>query len=120
MTIEIIVGIIGIAFILLVIFCIMTLLRLRKLIKKTDRVLTEVHHLLHAVSEPSVELIHNTNKLIIDIKKKSEGLDVLFRPLYGLKKERSEEHKGYEKIYGLLECIVEGVQLFSKIKNEMK
>jgi uncharacterized protein YoxC len=117
MIIEIIVGIIAIAFVLLVIFSIITLHRLRKVMKKTDRVLTDAHHLLHALSEPSVELVHNTNKLVVDIKKKSEGLDVLFRPLYGLKKEKTEAH---EKLSGLLECVIEGVQLFQKIKNEMK
>lgn len=117
MIMDIIVGVIGVAFILLVIFFIMTLLRLRRLMKTGDRVLKKVDHLLHALSEPSVELINNSNKLVMDIKKKSEGLDVIFRPLYGLKKHG---HKGYEKISELLEFVAEGVQLFSKIKKEMK
>jgi uncharacterized protein YoxC len=120
MIIEIIVGAIGASFVVLVIFLIMTLYRLRKVMKKTDRVLTEAHHLLHTLSEPSVELIHNTNKLVVDVKKKSEGLDVIFRPLYDLKKERSEGSKGFEKICDLLECAIEGARLFIKIKNERK
>jgi len=120
MIMEIIVGVIGISFVLLVVFSIVTLQRLRKVIKKTDRVLTEAHYLLYTLSEPSTELIHNANRLLLDIKKKSEGLDVIFRPLYDLKKEKSEGHKGVEKICDLLECVVAGIQLFSKIKNEMK
>lgn len=120
MIMEIIVGTIGAAFVVLVVFLIMTLQRLRKVMKKTDRLLTEVNHLVHAVAEPSVELVHNTNKLVVDVKKKSEGLDVLFRPLYGIKKERPEGHKGVDKICELLECAIEGVRLFTKIRNEMK
>jgi|GEM_PF-1634975 uncharacterized protein YoxC len=117
---DIVVGLIGIAFSLLVVFLIIALNRLRKLMRKADRVLIEVHHLLHILSEPSADLIQNTNELILDIKNKSEGLDVLFHPLYDLKKEKSEKHKGLEKTCSLLECIVTGIQLFSKIKNEMK
>jgi hypothetical protein len=56
----------------------------------------------------------------MDVKKKSEALDVIFRPLYCLKKERSEEPTGYKKISEILELVIEGVQLFSKIKKEMK
>lgn len=114
---EIIAGVVAIAFVLLVVFLIITLQKLRKVIKKTDRVLSEVHRVLRDFSEPGVELIDNTNKLILDVKKKSEGLDVIFRPLYTYKKEG---HKGYEKICDLLGCVAEGVRLFSKIKNEMK
>jgi hypothetical protein len=120
MIMEIIVGIIGIAFIVLVVFCVIALQRFRKVIKKTDYVLKEVHYLLHSITEPSVELIENTNKLVLDVKKKSEGLDVLFGPLYCLKKERSGGHKGCEKICDLLGYVAEGIQLFNKIKNEMK
>jgi len=120
MIMEIIIGVIGIAFILLVIFLIMTLLRLRRFIKTADRVLTKADHLLHAISEPTVELIQNSNKLVMDVKKKSEALDVIFRPLYCLKKERSEEPTAYKKISEILELVIEGVQLFSKIKKEMK
>ena len=117
---DIIIGVIGIAFIILVIFLIMTLLRLRRVLKTANRILMKADHLLHDLSEPTVELIDNSNKLVMDIKKKSEGLDVIFRPLYGLKKERPEEHTGYKKISEILEYVVEGVQLFSKIKKEMK
>jgi uncharacterized protein YoxC len=120
MIMEIIVSVIGFAFIVLVVFFIMTLHRLRKVMKKTDRVLTDVHHLLHDLSEPSIELIHNTNKLIVDVKKKSEGLDAIFSALHGLKKEKIEGSKGFKKICDLLEYALEGARIFSKIKTEMK
>jgi uncharacterized protein YoxC len=120
MVIEIVVGAIGIAFILLVIFFIITLQRLRRVIRKTDRTLTEICYLLHSISAPSIEMVDGVNKLIGDVQKKLEGLDVLFHPLYGLKKEKSEGHTTSEKIYGVLEYITEGVHLFNKIKKEMK
>lgn len=120
MIMEVIVGAIGIAFILLVVFSIITLQRLRKTVKKTDRVLTEIHYLLRSLSEPSVDLVHNANKLILDVKKKSEGLDVIFRPLYCLKKEKSERDTTFEKIIELVGCVAEGIQVCRKIKKEMK
>lgn len=121
MSVEtIIIGVIGLAFIVLVIFLVMTLQRLRRVLKTSDRVLKQVHYLLHNISEPSEELIENCNKLVMDVKKKSDGLDVIFRPLYNIKKERHETHKGYDKIGQILECVAEGVELFGKIKKEMK
>jgi uncharacterized protein YoxC len=120
MSIETGVGIVAIAFSMLVIFLFVTLNRLLRVIKKTDRVLTEASHLLRSISEPTVDLIENTNKLIVDVKKKSEGLDILFHPLYGLKKEKPERSKSSERLYEILGCALEGIQLFNKIKKEMK
>ncbi len=118
MIIEISVGTIALAFVALVIFLIISLQRLRKVLKKTQRVLSEAQNVLHSLSEPSVEMIHNTNKLIVDVKKKSEGLDILFRPLYALKKGSESYPSGkYADIAGF---VLEGIQLFNKIKNEMK
>jgi uncharacterized protein YoxC len=117
---EIIAAAVGSAFIVLVIFLIRALQRLCKLAKKAEHVLTEVQHVLYDISEPSIELIDNANKVVLDVKKKAEGLDVIFRPLYDLKKHRSDGHNGFEKIGGLLEYIAQGIQIFSKIKNELK
>ena len=119
MAMEFIVGSIGVAFILLTVFFIITLLRLQKVIKKTDLVLKETHHLIRSISEPSVELIENTNELILDVKKKSEGIDVIFQPLYNLKREKSNVHR-FDKICELVGCIADGIELFRKIKNEIK
>ncbi|MBX9838699.1 MAG: DUF948 domain-containing protein [Silvanigrellaceae bacterium] len=120
MTLEIIASITGVAFIAIAISVIITLKRVRNFIKKTDSVLKEVQNTLRSLSEPSIELIHDTNKLILDVKKKSESLDPIFHPLYNLKKERSEGPKGFEKICDLLGYVSEGIQLFSKIKDEIK
>lgn len=120
MIMEFIVGGICVAFIVLVVFLIITLQKVRKLMKKADRVLTEAHITMHTLSEPSLTLVENANDLIVDIKEKSEGLDVLFRPLYTMKKEKSHTKNSYEKISEIMECVAEGVRLFSKIKNEIK
>lgn len=121
MIMEIIVGIIGITFAILATFCVINLQRLGKVLKKTDCLINEVHLTLRSLSGPSVMLIDNTNELISDVKKKSEALDLLFHPLYGIKKElSSKRHKGLEKVCDLLEYVTQGIQLFSKIKDEIK
>ena len=117
---ELIVGVIGIAFIVLVIFFIITLQGLRKTAERTEQTMKEAHHLLRVLTEPTIELIENTNKLIEDVKKKSEGLDVIFRPLYAFRKDRSEKPNSLEKICGVLGFVEEGIQLYKKIKKEMK
>ncbi|MBI2743531.1 MAG: DUF948 domain-containing protein [Chlamydiales bacterium] len=120
MIMEIIVGAIALTFALLVVFLILTLQDTRKTLKKTDRILTDLHKTLEAISEPSAELIHNVNKLTLDIKKKSEGLDVVFRPLYAMKKEAAEGKNSYEKISEIVGCIADGIRLFSRVKDEIK
>lgn len=120
MTIELIVGVIGIAFIVLVIFFIITLQGLRKTAERTEQTMKEAHHLLRELSEPTVELIENTNKLVEDVKKKCEALDVLFHPLNAFRNNRSEKPNGLEKICCVLGFVEEGIQLYKKIKKEMK
>ena len=119
MIMEIIVGAIGLTFAILVIFLILTLQDMRKTLKKADRILSDVHKTLDAISEPSTHLIHNMNKLTLDIKKKADGLDVLFHPLYAMKKEEGEK-KGHDTLTEVMECIAGGIRLFYKLKNEMK
>ena len=118
MIIEIGVGIIALAFVVLVIFLMISLKRLRKVMKRTERLLSEAQNLLHGLSEPSAELIQNSNKLILDVKKKSEGLDLLFRPLYALKKG-TEGHPTW-KYADIAGFVLEGIRLFNKIKHEIK
>jgi uncharacterized protein DUF948 len=119
MIMEIIVGIIGLAFVVLVIFLILTLQTSRKTMKKADRVLSDLHKTMEGVSESSLDLIHNANKLTLDIRKKSEALDILFRPLYLIKREKTEE-KDREKTSEIIECVLDAVHLFSKIKDGIK
>lgn len=117
---ELIVGIIAVAFVALVVFTIIALQNLCKTMKKADRTLAEVHKVLDTLSGPGLELTHNANKLIVDVKKKSEALDVLFRPLYALRREKSDPKNKYEKVSEVMEFVAEGVRLFSIIKDDIK
>ena len=117
MTIEVIVGIIGAAFVVLVVFFIVTLQGLRKVALRTEQAMKEAHHLMRSITEPTVELIDNTNDLIKDLKKKSEALDEILHPFCASKKEKPN---GFEKICGVLGFVEEGILLYKKIKKEMK
>lgn len=119
MTMEIIMGVIALAFVILVVFAILALQASRKTKKKVDRVLMELQKTLEIVSDDGLELIHNTNKLTLDLKKKSEALDVLFRPFYS-KKEKSHEREGSENVSEMIDCVVDGVRLFKKIKERIE
>lgn len=116
MVMEIIVGAIALAFAILVIFLCVALRDARRTIKKTDKILTDIHKTLETLTEPTTHLVHNLDKLALDLKKKSEGLEVLFHPLYAMHKK---EKKGNEKISEILECVADAISLFQKIKNEL-
>jgi uncharacterized protein YoxC len=96
MTSEIIAAIAVGAFIVLVIFSVLTLMQARKTLKKTDLVLWEVH------------------KLLLDVKRKSEGLEALFAPLHALRKKEDSLH-----ISEIIECVTSAIRLFSKLKKEV-
>ena len=85
--------------------------------KKTERVLSEAQHLLHGLSEPSVELIHNSNKLVVDIKKNQKD-SMCYFVHFILKKGHDGHH--LEKVGDIAAFVVEGIQLFNKIRDEMK
>jgi uncharacterized protein YoxC len=95
MVIEICVAVIAVAFVALVVFLIMTLCNLIKTLK-------------------------NVNELTTDIKKKSESLNFLFRPLFKMNKERKEENKNdnYEKASIMMNYMAEGILLFKKLKGD--
>ncbi len=117
---EIIVGAIAGAFIVLVVFAVIALQNVSKTLKRADRTLAEAHRAIEALSKPGEELLHNTNKLLADVRKKSEAVDFLFRPLYGMKRERHEAKNRYEKVSEVMEFVAEGVRLFSAIKDDLK
>lgn len=117
MVMEIIVGAIALVFAILTVFCILTLHDSRKTMKKADRVLGDMHKSLEQLSKSGLELIENANRLTLDIHKKSEALNVIFRHLH-LMKPRAED--SYEKIGQIIEFVSGGVQLFSKLKDEIK
>lgn len=121
MIMEIIVGAIALAFIVLVIFLIRNLVALSKTMKKVDRLLGDVHRTLEGVSEEGTHLLHNTNKLVLDIKRKSEGVDLLFHPLYEMKKESpSGKKNSYEKASTIIDYVADGVRLYSKIREDFR
>ncbi len=117
MVMEIIIGVIALTFVVLVVFLIMTLQSTRKTLKRTDRVLMEVHKNLEAISEVSVELLQNVNKLTLDIKKKSESLDVFFRPLHHMKKEDKDIS---DVISDIAESTAGIIRLFNHLKEGIK
>lgn len=116
MTTELIVGFIGIVFVTFVIFCISILLRVRKTLKNLDRVLRDGHHILNALTNPTLETIHHLNQLTMDMKKKAEGLDVLFHPLYAIKKNHFDSDIG-GKFSHIIGYISEGIRLFNEVKS---
>lgn len=117
MIIEIIVGVIALAFVVLVVFLILALQDTRKTLKKVDRTLSDVHKTLEVVSDEGKHLMHNANKLTLGLNKKSEALDVLFNPLLSLKK--ADDGNG-ESIAVIMEYVAVGIRLFSKIREEIK
>lgn len=114
MILEISVAVIAFAFLLLVIFVIFSLRDARRIGKKVERLLLDAHKTL----EKSEHLIHNTDELVVDMKKKAKGLDVLFTPLYALHNLHNEK-KEPSKLTAIFECAAEVVQLIKKIKNDI-
>ncbi len=114
MVMEIIAGTAVLTFIILVIFIILALRDARKTLKKTDRILHDLHKIVDTVSEPTEHLIQSLNKLTLDLKKKSEGLDVLFRPLYESRKEDKEN-----SFSTIVEWVGGAIRLIQRIKKEV-
>ncbi len=114
---EIIVGVIALAFLILVVFMIIALQDMRKTMKKADRTLADMHKTLEMVSEDGKHLIQNANKLTAGLNKKSEALDVIFNPLQAFKKG---DKNSSETIAEIIECIAIGIRLFNKVREEIK
>lgn len=119
MTIIIIASVGVLAFVALVVFLILTLRDTRRILKKTDRILNDAHQILDHLKDPIEHLLYSFNKLTLDIKKKSEGLDVLFRPLYGMRKENHEEKGEGDALPDIVEWITTTMRLFQKIKKQI-
>jgi len=116
MVIEIIAGVGVLGFIILVIFTLLIFRDIRRSLKKMDRTLNDAHAVLEDISEPTKHLVQSLNKLTLDFKKKSEGLDVLFRPLYRM---REGDHEEDESLSNIIESIGGAIRLFKKIKKEI-
>ncbi len=117
MIFEIIAGIAVLVFVILVIFFLLALRDVRRTLKKTDRILNDVHKVLDVVSEPAEHLVQSLNKLTLDLKKKSDALDVLFRPLYNERKEGDKKEES--TVADVMECVGGVIRLFKKIKKEI-
>lgn len=112
MIIEISVAVAAGAFLVLAVFGVLALIQTRKTLKKLEK-----------VSEHSAHLTAHLNELTLDIKKKTEALDPLFRPFYGLKKERSEEDvpdSKIDRIAELVACLAKTVVIIHKFKGGSK
>lgn len=125
MIIDICVAVIAVAFVCLVIFLILTLQTTRKTMKQTHRTLWEIHKTLEGISEPGIELIKDLDDLTVDLKKKSEALNVVFKPFMQKEKsEKSHHHEGksegLDRIVELAGYVAEGIVLFNKIKDGVK
>lgn len=120
MIFEICVAVISFAFVMLVVFLIITLKNVTSNLKKTKQILNKLEHELVDMSGESVKLIKNANELTEDIKKKTESLNFLFRPLFKFNKEKSEdnEHDNYEKVSNIMNYISQGILLFKKLKGD--
>jgi uncharacterized protein YoxC len=93
MIIDISVGVISLAFVVLVVYLVLTL-------RKVDR------------------LLKTTNALALDIKSKSETLDIFFRPLARLGKKKGDtKHRKHDEIIDIVDFVTEGVVLFNKLKK---
>jgi len=121
--IEICVAAITLAFIVLVVFLVITLRRSCLTLKKTKQVLVKIEHDLDHLTVESLKLIKNTNELTIDIKKKSEALNFLFRPLFHLNKKAehsSHPENAADKTAEILRYLSSGVELFNKIRGDTR
>ncbi|HSW85918.1 MAG TPA: DUF948 domain-containing protein [Rhabdochlamydiaceae bacterium] len=120
MIFEICVAVISFAFVILVVFLIITLKNAAASLKQTKHILNKLEHELVDISGESVKLIKVANELTTDIKKKTESLNFLFRPLFKINKEKSEEdeHDNYAKVSNIMNYISQGILLFKKLKGD--
>ena len=81
MIIDICIGIISIAFVILVVYLVITLIKVIEILKQMKRSTIHVD-----------QLLKTANDLTLDVKKKSEALDVFFQPLTRLNKKKSTEN----------------------------
>jgi uncharacterized protein YoxC len=93
MIIEICVGVISIAFVVLVVYLVIT---------------------LHKV----IETLKTANDLALDIKEKSEALNVVFRPLTKFGKKKEKHSQNYEKIIEIINFATDGIVLFNRLKRK--
>lgn len=94
MIIDICVGVIALAFVVLVVYLVLTLIKVIRLLK-------------------------TTNDIAVDLKKKSETLNVFFQPLKKFDKKKSDlKNRKYDKIAEIISFATDGIALFNKLKKK--
>lgn len=99
---ELCAGVASIAFVILVVFLVIALCHIIQTLKQ------------------SKHMIKNVNDLALDLKEKSESLNLFFRPLEKLSKKKTEgKHlKTYEKAAEVINFATDGILLFNKLKRK--
>ncbi len=93
MIVDVCVGIISVAFVVLVIYLVITLTKLNEMLK-------------------------TTNDLALDLKEKSQALNVFFRPLSGFGKKTDKKHRKSNKIAEIIQFATDGIALFNAFKKK--
>jgi len=109
MVIEISVALIAASLIATAIFLCVFLL-------KTGRSLDAAKRDLHTVSGEAVDLIHEIQALVSDLKSKSDSLDVVFRPLKSISKVKGRAELS-DTAAEVAEWVSVSLALFGKIRN---
>lgn len=101
MIVEICVGLITAAFIVLVIFLIIALRNLILTLRQSRHTLQNINH------------------LTLDLKAKSEALNLFFNPLAKLSKKKTDlKHlKNFEKAAEMINFATDGILLFNKLRK---
>ena len=98
MIIEVCIGAVSLAFVILVIYLVMTLIQTRRTLSRIDK------------------LTKTVNEIALDLKEKSEALNIVFRPLARLNKKKVERHS--QNVAEIIEFASEGITLFNRLKKK--
>ncbi|PYZ92275.1 hypothetical protein CR194_15675 [Salipaludibacillus keqinensis] len=71
------VGIAAVAFVFLVVFLIMTLRKLMATLAETKETLSDARKSVNSITDEAEDLIHEANKISVDVKGKMESVDPL-------------------------------------------
>ncbi|WP_430788570.1 DUF948 domain-containing protein [Virgibacillus flavescens] len=71
------VGIAAVAFVALVVFLILTLRKLMATLAETKETLSDARQSVNSITDEAEELIHEANKISVDVKGKMESVDPL-------------------------------------------
>lgn len=86
---------------------------------KTQKALDAARHDLHKVSTEAVELMKKLDELVVDIKSKTDSLDLIFNPLKALGKGR-RRGEAAGTVSEVVEWVGTSLDLYNKIKHAVK